>query len=142
MIRDLVLPFLSSQLISDSSGERFEYMQDNASIHVTENLFRYPGCSVRKLLAQYGIKTVDFSPNSPDLNPVENVWAMLNRLVKRCLRKLQNTPHFPKNKKQHWNLIRACWSHLDNQKVIKIYESFARRLEIVRTNGGQNNNKN
>lgn len=141
MVRDLVLPCLSDQLIGDSSGERFEYMQDNASIHVTENLPRHPGCSVKKLLEQQGITIVDWPANSPDLNPVEHVWTQLNRLVKTALRKLYGTPHFPKNKKEHWNLIRACWAHLDNQKVIDTYNSFARRLAIVRENNGQNNNK-
>lgn len=141
MVRDLVLPLLSSQLIGDSAGETFEYMQDNATIHTTENLSRYPGCSVKKLMKEQGIDLVNWPPNSPDLNPVEHVWSLLNRMVKKCLKKLQNTPHFPKNKKEHWDLIRACWTHLDNQKVVRIYQSFARRLAVVRADGGQNNNK-
>ena len=138
LMRDHVLPLLESQLVSDSDGTSFEYMHDNAGIHVTEKLVRFPGRSVKKLLAERGIRIVDWPANSPDLNPVEHFWAALNRLVKLKLKRLKT---LPKNKKEHWNLIKRCWARLDNEKVKTIFNSFGRRLDLVNRNDGDNHNR-
>ena len=32
-------------------------------------------------------------PNSPDLNPIENLWLLLKRHLKKCFSKLDHCPH-------------------------------------------------
>lgn len=131
MMRDYVLPSLEDQF-----GKDFEWMQDNAPIHKSENLKRYSGQTVKGLLNDRGITLVNWPPNSPDLNPVEHVWTLLNRLVKRKMRKW-----LPKNKQQMWRLIKNCWTHVKNEHVVRIYDSFMARLLVVKANRGSNNNK-
>ena len=134
LMRDHVLPSLDDMF----GTENYEWMHDNAPIHTSENLKRNPGKTVKQLLADRGIQLVDWPANSPDLNPVEHVWAMLNRSVKLRLRRMTK---LPKNKAEHWTIIRQCFSRLDNAKIIKIFESFTRRLQVVKAKGGMNNNR-
>ncbi|HRP38033.1 MAG TPA: transposase [Candidatus Dojkabacteria bacterium] len=64
--------------------EEFHFVQDNARCHVHKNSLKY----IRRWLT-WDIK--DHPPQSPDLNPIELVWAQLKKLVERKR---------PKNKEQ------------------------------------------
>jgi transposase len=51
----------------------FEFMQDNASIHTAGIIKRW--------FTEQGIVVVEWPPHSPDLNPIEHVWARLKSWV-------------------------------------------------------------
>lgn len=131
LLRDYVIPSIKDQL-----GDYFIYMQDNASIHNSKNLKKKEneGESVSKLLNELNIELLDWPPLSPDMNPVENVWSLLSAAVKERLNKLKT---LPKNKKQMWGVIKKCWTQLDNQKVINIYNSVENRLKEVKSKKGK-----
>lgn len=44
------------------------FMQDNAPVHTAR--------LVRDALEQIDINVIDWPPYSPDLNPIENLWAL------------------------------------------------------------------
>jgi transposase len=48
-------------------------MQDNALIHKAH--------MVQAWFRNIAIKLVDWPPNSPDLNPIENLWKMLKAKI-------------------------------------------------------------
>ena len=48
-------------------------MDDNAKPHNSDKCLEYMGT--------LGIKTLAWPPYSPDLNPIENMWALLKRKV-------------------------------------------------------------
>lgn len=132
LLNNHVLPHISF------NHQSFVYQQDNASIHCSQAIKNREFKSVDELLKNSEIEKLIWPANSPDLNPVENVWSMLNRLVRMKLRKMRVQP---KNKKQFFQLIQRCFSELNNQHVINTFESFRERCEIVKLDFGNNNNR-
>ena len=66
--RDLLQEHLGTVLDHDSI-----FMQDNASIHTAH--------IVGEWLDEHAIQVMDWPPYSPDLNPIENIWALLKQKI-------------------------------------------------------------
>lgn len=55
------------------AGPFFEFRQDSAPIHTAKTTWQW--------FLDNGVQVMDWPALSPDLNPMENVWAMLTRAV-------------------------------------------------------------
>ncbi|GFV55936.1 transposable element Tc1 transposase [Trichonephila clavipes] len=81
-IDEVLLPHV--RLFRGAVGEKFVYMDDNATCHRT--------LAVQDCLDSEGIQRLVWPACSPDLNPIENVWDALGRQVAG-----QNYPPTKKN---------------------------------------------
>ena len=61
---------------------------------------------------------------SPDLNPIENIWDELERRI--CKR----IP-LPKNETELFNLLQEEWSNIDESVYKNLVESMERRVQAV-----------
>ena len=52
---------------------------------VEDNTPSHKGAENRKLRQDYGYTTLPWPPNSPDPNPIENVWALLKANPQRAM---------------------------------------------------------
>ena len=89
-------------------------MQDNASIH-----------KARKTIALFerlGITLMDWPANSPDLNPIKNIWSLLKERVGR---------HFPTTRDQVVAAIQLEWSRLTIADVATVCQSMRARCKAV-----------
>lgn len=75
-------------------GEQCWIVEDNAKVHKAEK-------SV-KCHRELGFRMLFHPPNSPDLNPIENVWAMLKK-------RLQNIENLSTNKDALWEVVQREW---------------------------------
>ena len=107
------------------------WMQDNAPIH--QSAYSKQGFKL------YEIKTMTWPPQSPDLNPIENLWAFLkHRLYK-------GSPHLylvqggaERTKKPIFEALLQAWETIEEDYLGKLLESMPRSMEaVIKAKGGQ-----
>jgi transposase len=69
--------------------------------------------------------------NSPDLNPIENIWALLKNKVK----KKQN-----KTIEEFKESIKECWNDIDQEHINNAIKSMPKRIKSVIDNNGKSIN--
>jgi transposase len=89
-------------------------MEDNASIH--------KAYATRDVHTANGVICMDWPPNSPDLNPIENLWRLLKWRVGR---------RFPTTKEQVRQYVEEEWLKLDVRDIRKYVQSMYERCEAV-----------
>ena len=74
------------------------------------------------------IRTIDWPANSTDLNPIENLWALLKQRVQ---------VKAPKDIKELENIVKAEWETFDPQFLSKFVDSMKRRCQLVISKDGK-----
>lgn len=73
------------------------------------------------------IKYIDWPSNSPDLNPIENIWSLLKNKVKKITAK--NINELKEN-------INVCWNEIQLEHINNTINSMANRIKTVLDNKG------
>ena len=115
LLRDELLPEL------DAVEDEMIFMQDNAPCHKAK--------IVMSFLQQKRINTLDWPAQSPDMNPIENLWAIIKARRQKKFSK-------PKSKIDLVNQIFEIWDSVEPELVSKLADSANRRVsEVLRLNG-------
>ena len=108
--------------------ESLIFQQDNAPSHASRE--------TKGWLADQGLsaeKIMDWPPNSPDLNPIENLWAVLKQKVYRSGRQYNS-------KRDLWAAIEEAAASIDANLIKRLTSSMDRRLlEVIKKSGGHVN---
>lgn len=117
IVRSRVIPLLQ-KLYPDNSGI---FQQDLAPCHTSKK--------VKTFFRQNGLKTLDWPGNSPDLNPIENLWS----ICKGRLRKMDCT-----TKDKMISALLKIWFRDENFKkqCQTLVDSMPRRVKMVIDNKG------
>jgi transposase len=95
-------------------AEGWWLLQDNAPQHKS--------CLIRTWLFNHGIQCLDFPPYSPDLNPIENLWADLARRVEKfqcdSMEELQD-------------IVAQEWKETDREYLRSLARSMPERCQAV-----------
>jgi transposase len=114
---DLVLPVFKEEI--EKHGIKY-LMQDNSSIHYEKKFV------IDKLKEFDNI--LDWPPRSPDLNPIENLWAFLS--YKLRFRKFEN-------ERQLKMAIREEYNQVPQSLIFNLCNSFHSRLKKCIDSKGQ-----
>ena len=99
--------------------KRWSLVHDGATCHTAN--------STKQAILAQARRIIDWPAASPDLNPIENVWALLKRAVNR-----KN----PSSKQELKNIIQDEWNKLDNSIVQGLARSMPARLnKLLETKG-------
>jgi hypothetical protein len=122
------------------SGERqnpnsrhFTYMHDYAPAHTSKRS--------KDLLASLAVPMLDWPANSPDMNPIENCWSLLKRLVPEEFKKMkkdaQKAAAKVSDKEVHREAIVKVWaSEAMKEMAKKCIDSMPRRIEALKKSKG------
>lgn len=115
-----LLPF--QRIVYDLSSPHLIFQQDNAPIHTAK--------IVTKWFEEKNIETINWPANSPDLNPIENIW----RLLKDNIQKHES---FPRTVTELKATLIEEWSRFDVSILREVVDSMPRRIEaVLNANGG------
>jgi transposase len=81
-----------------------------------------------KWFQDQGVQVLDWPGNSPDLNPIENLWNMMKRRVARC------NPSSLHDLKQQ--IMHAWCNEVTSEECLRLIESMPRRISAVMRNHG------
>jgi hypothetical protein len=117
-VSDCVLPFAHLHY-----GHDFLYQQDNSSIHMSRE--------TRQFLAEQNVSLMEWPARSPDLNPIENVWAAMSReIYADC--KQYNTVQELKT------AVMAAWENITPDLIAKLVASMPNRcIEVIQKQGAR-----
>ena len=92
------------------------FMQDNAPCHTAK--------VVKTIMAQNDIETLPWPAQSPDMNPIENLWAIIKK-------RRQKKYDFPKTKTELIDQIFDIWENIETKLVEKLADSANTRVNAV-----------
>lgn len=101
-------------------GSRYRWLQDNDPKHTSHR--------ARDFLAENVFEVMDWPSNSPDINPIENLWCIVKRNVER---------REPKNLTDLEHFLVEEWNKIDNDLLVRLVGSMRRRCELLIENDGE-----
>ncbi len=91
--------------------------------HFPAGLGTCPHCkSTKSWFNDHGVTVLDWPANSPDLNPIENLWGIVKRKM---------TDTRPNNADELKATVKETWAFIPPQQCHKLITSMPRRIEAV-----------
>jgi transposase len=112
VLNNHLLPYLG-QLDNQNN---YVFQDDNARIHRARPTLHW--------ISEKNIDQLRWPAQSPDLNPIENIWDELERRIRKRI-------PLPKNETELFNLLQEEWSNIDESVYKNLVESMERRVQAV-----------
>jgi transposase len=115
---------LQSQLLPNAyrAGNGWRFQQDNAPTHTAR--------LIRQFFVVNNVPVIDWPANSPDLNPIENLWAILKGKVEEKVndwvreKKILGADDFQ-------GIIQREWDNIDQNVFFNLADSMSGRVNMV-----------
>ena len=125
-IDGLMDQYLYKSILEDELVKTIEYydMEADKVVFQHDNDSKHRAKSVQDWLASQPFAVLEWSPQSPNLNLIEHLWAYLKL-------QLNNYDSPPKGMLDLWDGVQAKLNEIDQQTCMSLIESMPKRVEAV-----------
>lgn len=99
------------------------FMHDNAPVHTTG--------AVQATLDELGVEVMIWPPHSPDLNPIENLWALMKQKIYQLYPELEHAPNKTASKELLIKAAKEAWNSLEDRILVRLSETMPNRVRAV-----------
>ena len=127
-LKDAFIPcFYEKDYLALKKSKDYVFMQDGASCHTSKSTYEWLEKELPKRLKHH--KKGEWPASSPDLNPIERLWAILQDRV------IQERAY---TYDKLLTVVKKVWWELDQSTIRKLYDSMTARCEkCVTAEGGR-----
>lgn len=124
LIDDLLEPPEDPGTIQVADENTYLFMQDNAPCH--------KATEVLKFLAERNIPVMEWPPQSPDLNPIENLWVVFKEAFHtRFMEMFDHPSKSLEARYRYGEVLQEVWYSQGRALVDALIESMPRRVQAV-----------
>jgi transposase len=130
-VNEMLTPAPGSNTITVATSDTYLFMHDNAPCHTAKK--------VTQFLKKRRVPTMKWPAQSPDLNPIENLWVDLKeRFHARCAAIGLKPSTRPEVLEKYATILRKLWRDQGLKLITKLIESMPRRVAAVIAEKGGN----
>lgn len=130
LIDDLLNPPEDPTTIHVGTPDSYIFMQDNAPCHKANEVLEF--------LAENLVPIMQWPPQSPDLNPIENLWVQLkDAFYKRFIELFSHPSKSLEARYRYGEVLQEVWYNQGQELIDALINSMPERVQaVIETNGG------
>ncbi len=123
LLQEYLVPFITEILPENDIFDAI-FQQDNAPTH--------KACITMEFLHQQGFIVMNFPPNSPDMNPIEHLWAALKKELFHRFPDTADLPGRPEAVRRALaERLMIVWAEIGEDIMNALIDSMPRRVQAV-----------
>ena len=106
---------------------------ENGAMTIEDGASYHTSTYTRKFRLMNGVQRLPWAPHSPDMNPIENVWTIWKKRMRKIFQDPQSRPH---GRDEIIKVAERVWEELPWSRIYKWIDGLPRRVRALARSGG------